>query len=269
MNLTTRKVLLAKAISASLLAGKEILKVYQSENFEVQLKSDDTPLTIADQKAHDAIVSVLCKLEIPILSEEGEHQTFEERQKWKQCWIVDPLDGTKEFIKRNDEFTINIALVDDGIPLSGLIYVPVYQQLYFADNELGAYRMDQITSWNNDLDWLIRNAVKLPEEKSGNETIVVSSRSHMNKETKQFIENLKQEKKEFKLVSRGSSLKLCMVAEGKADIYPRFGPIMEWDVAAGHAIVSASGGKILEFNTNQELRYNKRNLMCPEFICSR
>ncbi|WP_282126114.1 3'(2'),5'-bisphosphate nucleotidase CysQ [Marinifilum flexuosum] len=269
MNFSRRKKLLIEAISASLLAGEEILKVYESEDFEIQLKSDNTPLTIADQRAHNAIVSVIENLGIPILSEEGEHLNYEERQKWEQCWIVDPLDGTKEFIKRNDEFTVNIALVDKETPVSGVIYVPVYKQLYFADAELGAYRIDKICEWDKDLDALIQKSHRLPLEQNRSETLIVGSRSHMNEETKQFIENWKQDKKEVKLISKGSSLKLCMIAENGADVYPRFGPIMEWDTAAGHAIVKASGGKVLQYNTNIELKYNKKDLMNPSFICTR
>lgn len=269
MNFSRRKKLLVEAISASLLAGKEILKVYQSKDFEIQLKSDNTPLTIADQRAHHAIVSVIDNFGIPILSEEGEHLSYDERQKWEQCWIVDPLDGTKEFIKRNNEFTVNIALIDKEFPVAGVIYVPVYEQLYFADMELGAYRIDKISDWDKDLDALVKRANKLPLKQNRSETLIVGSRSHMNEETKQFIEKWKQGKKDVKLISKGSSLKLCMIAENQADVYPRFGPIMEWDTAAGHAIVAASGGKVLQYNTNIELKYNKKNLMNPNFICTR
>ncbi|NOU59253.1 3'(2'),5'-bisphosphate nucleotidase CysQ [Marinifilum caeruleilacunae] len=269
MNFSRRKELLLEAISASLQAGQEILKVYQSEDFEVQLKSDNTPLTIADQRAHNKIVSILERLEIPILSEEGEHLPYAERQKWEHCWIVDPLDGTKEFIKRNDEFTVNIALIDKARPVAGVIYVPVLKQLYFADLELGAYRIDNVENWNHDLDSLVERSLKLPLMHRREEIIVVGSRSHMNDQTKQFIDGLKQDNDQVKLLSRGSSLKLCMIAEGEADVYPRFGPIMEWDVAAGHAIVSASGGKMLEFETKEEVRYNKNDLMSPHFVCTR
>lgn len=269
MNFSKRKELLFTAILASLKAGKEILDVYHSDNFEVQLKSDDSPLTIADQRAHKAIVSLIDNLGIPVLSEEGAHPDYEERKLWKQCWIVDPLDGTKEFIKRNDEFTVNIALIDEGKPVAGVIYVPVYRQLYFADIDLGAFRTDDIENWKQNLDDLVKFSNKMPFDKKRESLIVVGSRSHMNTDTQNFIENLKKDNSQVKMISKGSSLKLCMIAENEADIYPRFAPTMEWDIAAGHAIVAASGGKVLHINSNLELSYNKKDLLNQFFICKR
>jgi 3'(2'), 5'-bisphosphate nucleotidase len=269
MNFSKRKELLSAAISASLNAGKEILEVYNSQDFEIQTKSDNSPLTIADQRAHQAIVSILDELGIPVLSEEGEHLDFEFRKKWDYCWIVDPLDGTKEFIKRNDEFTVNIALIENETSIAGVIYVPVYKQLYFSDKELGAFRMDDIVDWSGDLDQLISDSKVLPLSQNRNSIRVVGSRSHMNQETKDFISNLQEEHDEVELISKGSSLKLCMIAEGEAEVYPRYAPTMEWDIAAGHAIVSASGGKVLHLNSDEEISYNKENLLNPWFICKR
>jgi 3'(2'), 5'-bisphosphate nucleotidase len=269
MNFTKRKELLFAAILASLKAGKEILDVYNSDHYEIQIKSDDSPLTLADRKAHQAIVAVLDELDIPVLSEEGEKLPYEERKKWDYCWIVDPLDGTKEFIKKNDEFTVNIALIENGKAIMGIIYVPVYKQLYFSDKELGAFRMDHIEEWTGDLNQLIEESKSLPLAQNRKNIRVVASRSHLNQETKDFVEKLRKEHEEVELISKGSSLKLCMIAEGEAEVYPRYAPTMEWDIAAGHAIVSASGGKVLRLNYEEEISYNKEDLLNPWFICKR
>ena len=268
MNIEYRKELLSAAIEACIKGGKEILDVYQSDDFNVQLKSDDSPLTIADQRAHNAIVSVLEQFDIPIISEEGIHLPYEDRKDWKECWIVDPLDGTKEFIKRNDEFTVNVALVINGKAVAGVIYVPVYRQLYFADEQLGAFRCDEITEYVK-LEELISASKQLPIKQDRTGVRVVGSRSHMNDETRLFIDSLKDNGDEVEIVSKGSSLKLCLIAEGSADVYPRYAPTMEWDIAAGHAIVSASGGKVLHLNSDEELSYNKADLLNPWFMCKR
>ena len=269
MNIEYRKKLLSAAIEACIKAGKEILDVYQSDDFNVQLKSDDSPLTLADQRAHNAIVSVLNQFEIPILSEEGTHLPYDERKNWQACWIVDPLDGTKEFIKRNDEFTVNVALVIDGKAVAGVIYVPVYKQLYFADELLGSFRCDGVENEINVLDKLIAEAAQLPLEQDRSTIKVVGSRSHMNEETRLFIESLKDNGNEVDLVTKGSSLKLCLIAEGAADVYPRYAPTMEWDIAAGHAIVSAAGGFVKQLDSDKDLEYNKADLLNPWFICKR
>ncbi len=269
MNFSKRKELLLAAISASLKAGKEIIEVYNSTDFEIQIKSDNSPLTIADQRAHNAIVSVLDELGVPVLSEEGEKLDYTTRKAWDYCWIVDPLDGTKEFIKRNDEFTVNVALIENGKAIAGVIYVPVYQQLYFSDKELGAFLINNIEDWTGTLDQLVLESEKLPLKQNRSTVRVVGSRSHMSQETTDFIEKLKQEYGKVELISKGSSLKLCMIAEGEADVYPRYAPTMEWDIAAGHAIVTASGGKVLHLNSEEEISYNKKDLLNPWFICKR
>lgn len=269
MNFSKRKELLSAAITASLNAGKEILEVYNSQDFEIQTKSDNSPLTIADQRAHQAIVSILDELGIPVLSEEGEHLGYDIRKNWDYCWIVDPLDGTKEFIKRNDEFTVNVALIENKTSIAGVIYVPVYKQLYFSDKELGAFRINDIEDWSGDLDHLVERSKKLPLAQNRKSIRVVGSRSHMSQETKDFISNLQAEHDEVELISKGSSLKLCMIAEGEAEVYPRYAPTMEWDIAAGHAIVSASGAKVLHLNSDEEISYNKEDLLNPWFICKR
>lgn len=269
MELEKRKSLLEVAISAALKAGEEILSVYHSDDFHVETKADDSPLTMADKKAHNVIASMLEPLGIPLLSEEGAHLSFEERSKWDSLWIVDPLDGTKEFIKRNDEFTVNIALILENIPVCGVIYIPVYKQLYLGDVTLGAYRIDNITEWAGSLNELLDQAITLPEQQNLKSYTVVGSRSHMNEQTKQFIEEIKLSHDTVEFVSKGSSLKLCMVAQGVADIYPRFAPTMEWDIAAGDAIVRAAGFQVVLAQDNCPLLYNKESLTNPWFVAGR
>ncbi|MFA8433138.1 MAG: 3'(2'),5'-bisphosphate nucleotidase CysQ [Marinifilaceae bacterium] len=269
MDKEQRKELLLAAIKAVLDAGQEILKVYHSDDFEVQLKSDDSPLTLADRMAHEAIAAVLEPLGIPMLSEEGKELSFEERKDWNTLWIVDPLDGTKEFIKRNDEFTVNIALVQNNQPVCGVIYVPVYRQLYVGDLELGAFRWKEIQEWKGSLDDLISSGESLPVAHETDAYTMVGSRSHMNAETKAFIDQLKEENGNVEFVSKGSSLKLCMIAEGLADVYPRFAPTMEWDIAAGQAIVEAAGYSVRLHNSPESLKYNKEDLTNPWFIAGR
>lgn len=261
-----------QSIEASIKAGKAILDVYHSKDFEVQLKSDNSPLTLADRKAHQIIVSHLKITEIPILSEEGRNIPFEERSQWQTFWLVDPLDGTKEFIKRNGEFTVNIALVEGHHPIAGVIFVPVTGTLFFGMTGQGAYRVEQagaVLEENASPDW-IKFAEKIPGKSDAETYRVVASRSHMNEETEDFVRQLEKTHKSIEIVSKGSSLKLCLIAEGKADIYPRFGPTSEWDTAAGHAIIKASGGKVvLADDPETELSYNKQNILNPYFIAKR
>lgn len=244
--------LLEMARLASSEASKAILTIYNSDNFEISLKSDHSPLTLADQTSHEIIVSYLEKTRIPILSEEGKDISTKERLAWDLLWIVDPLDGTKEFIKRNGEFTVNIALVKQGKPLLGVVEAPVLGQQFYGAVGLGAflYEEEQTTS--------------LSEIKELDETIegikVVASRSHLSVETEQFLDKLNSPE----IVSMGSSLKFMMIAQGKADIYPRFAPTMEWDTAAAHAIIKALGGHVRTID-GQELNYNKSNLLNPFF----
>ena len=258
---------LSTIISAAIEAGKVILEVYNTD-FNVEFKDDKSPLTLADQKAHEVIMSFLKGTGIPVLSEEGRSIPFEERKNWNQLWVVDPLDGTKEFVKRNDEFTVNIALVQNGVPIMGVVYAPVLDTLYVGDKQQGAFRVQKALTKENLIDQLtIGNRLPLNIDKDYYG--IVASRSHLNDETTQFIEEIKKSNKNVKIVSKGSSLKLCMVAEGSADIYPRFAPTMEWDTAAGDAVVRASGGKTLIANTNNYLQYNKEDLLNPWFIVKR
>lgn len=251
------KELLSVAIEAAVAAGAEIMEVYESE-FAVEHKDDKSPLTLADQKGHLKIMSFLEKTDYPVLSEEGKHLPFEERKAWSRFWLVDPLDGTKEFIKRNGEFTVNIALVEDGCPIMGVIYVPVKDVLYIGSSE-GAYKIEAYAAGG-------REQISLPMPKGDRPYTVVGSRSHMSAETEAFFEEKKQEYGEVEVMAVGSSLKLCMVAEGKADAYPRYAPTMEWDTGAGHAIALAAGFEVLKYNSTERLLYNKKDLLNPWFL---
>ncbi len=257
--------LLKIAIEAALQAAKKIVEIYQSDDFDVQLKSDDSPLTKADIASHNIIESLLKETQIPILSEEGKDIPFEVRKKWSQLWIVDPIDGTKEFIKRNGEFTINIALVENQRPTLGVIYAPILNDLYFSLDGMGAYKV-KVDLENYFVDSLIENRIQLPIKRQEDTYTIVASRSHLSTETEDFIEEMKSKHGEIQMISKGSSLKLCMVAEGLADCYPRFAPTMEWDTAAGQAICSASGFKLIDWHSKSVLKYNRPNLRNDWFI---
>ena len=233
-------------------AGDKILQIY-GKDFSVSYKEDKSPLTIADQQANDIIESYLLKTNIPILSEEGKLTEYKERKNWKLLWIVDPLDGTKEFVKRNGEFTVNIALVKNGKPILGVIFVPVKGWLYYGSSNGSFREIDE-------------KKVKLPFENKSINFKVVGSRSHQSLETKEYFDNIKKRKKNVEIVSMGSSLKICLVAEGSADVYPRFAPTMEWDTAAGHAIANHAGKKLIDLDTKKEMTYNRQKLKNNWFI---
>ncbi len=251
------------AIQASLEAGQAIMEVYNSP-IEVEYKEDNSPLTVADSKSNDVINKYLLETGIPIISEENKQIDYEVRKQWHQCWIVDPLDGTKEFIKRNGEFTVNIALVENSKPQEGVIYVPVSKELYFGDVKKGEAFKATI-SGDETVEEIIGKAEKIQPHGVENKIRVVGSRSHMNEETTNYVKSL-DATKEVEIVSKGSSLKFCLVAEGNADIYPRFAPTMEWDTAAGQAICNAAGLKVIANNTQESLDYNKENLLNPWFL---
>ena len=332
------------AILAALAAGRDIMAIYDAPDadFGIERKADNSPLTRADKAAHARIMSFLEPTGIPVLSEEGAHLPYSIRHTWKRLWIVDPLDGTKEFIKRNGEFTVNIALVEDGVPVMGVIYRPrptpdpsregrgEAGALYFASKEMGAWRADIYD--DEDIEHIIHTAKPLPcysrrpplpdgwqqrerlnivsevdfpvldecktglslskqsSEKHvslglgvglsevglppsltgrGRGWVCVASRSHLSPETAAFIEELRKEHPDLELISSGSSLKICLVAEGKADIYPRHAPTMEWDTAAGDAIARAAGCQVVNAQTGQPLIYNKEDLHNPWFIVRR
>ena len=259
------KKMLSYAIKASISGGKEIMKIYDSD-YKISHKLDSSPLTVADKKCHEVIEEILLETNIPLLSEEGQDISYEKRKSWLHYWLIDPLDGTKEFIKKNGEFTVNVALIKDGVPIIGVVYVPVSCELFFAMSEIGSFKYNCNYNSNLDLDNLISDSVKLPISKDRNKFIVVGSRSHMSKETELYIEEMKKLHGSVEILSRGSSLKICMIAEGKADVYPRYAPTMEWDTAAGHAIAKYAGFDVLQFKTKKEVKYNKKNLLNPWFI---
>ena len=264
------------AIEAALEAGKAVLEVYQSD-FAVAQKDDKSPLTLADRRSHDIIMAFLEKMPYPILSEEGRSIPYAERCLWDTFWLVDPLDGTKEFIKRNGEFTVNIALVEKQQPIMGVIYVPVTDTLYFGDAALGAYRMDKaLTTCESDdrpllipeeyIAHLIRSASRLPIAHDDKRPYtIVGSRSHSTPEVDRIVQENKKIHGKVDFISAGSSLKICMVAEGRADLYPRTGPTMEWDTGAGQAIARAAGAEVIAFHSPIPLQYNKENLLNPWF----
>jgi len=262
--------LIDTAIKAALAGGKKILTVYSSE-IAVEMKEDRSPLTLADKNAHLAIMVFLEDTGIPILSEEGKEIPYSERSTWKRFWMVDPLEGTKEFIKRNGEFTVNIALIEDGIPIAGIIYVPVRKELYVGQQGVAAFKVEGIEPEAQGMTWerMQKEGKKLPVSQSERPFMVVGSRSHMSPETEEFIAGLKKEHGEVDIVSMGSSLKICLVAEGVADVYPRFAPTMEWDTAAGHGIALGAGCEVIDYSTKAVMRYNKENLLNNWFIVQR
>lgn len=239
-------------------AGHLILSIYNQPEFEIIKKADNSPLTQADLESHRLIYESLTKLypSIPIISEEStSFINYDVRKKWKYYFLIDPLDGTREFIKRNDEFTINIALIKKNEPILGIIHAPVLDVTYYAEKNKGAYKMIQ------------NKSVKLlPQSRTDNKIYVVVSRSHFSAETKVFVGRLEKSGKEIIPISAGSALKFGLIAEGSADIYPRFSPTMEWDTAAGQIIVNEVGKRVMQIDREKQLQYNKKELVNPRFI---
>jgi len=236
-------------------AGQAILNIYQQDDFQEQIKSDNSPLTAADLASHNLIVEQLQQLtpEIPILSEESANIPWEERKTWNKYWLIDPLDGTKEFIKRNGEFTVNIALIENHQPILGVVHAPILNQTWCGEQGKPAIK---ITNGKTE-------TIQVKPHQQGETWKVVGSRSHAGDSLKHYL----QELGEHELISMGSSIKLCLVAEGKAHIYPRLGPTSEWDTAAAHAVVNAASGRIINHKTDQPLRYNsKEDILNPWFI---
>lgn len=306
------KTLLSIATNAAIKAGEAIIEVYTSPttNWEVERKADNSPLTLADRRSHAVIAPALETTGIPVLSEEGAHLPYAERKDWTRLWVVDPLDGTKEFLKRNGEFTVNIALVEGGVPVMGIIFVPVSRVLYIGCAQgafkgtvpAGVYTLDAITLEPIHAKTAAQTKPEAPTNepaaptnesaaptnepaalssatRRGASFTVVASRSHLSPETQAYIDDLRTEHPNLTMVSAGSSLKLCLVAEGRADVYPRFAPTMEWDTAAGHAICRAAGCEVYRVDAPEALSrtasqdtalaplaYNKPDLLNPWFI---
>jgi len=266
-------------------AGDTIMKIYDRD-FQIDYKDDKSPLTEADTKSNEIICTVLKRMypDIPLLSEENKEVPYEIRKNWEYYWCIDPIDGTKEFIKKNGEFTVNIALIHRDIPVLGVVYVPALGEMYFAKQGEGAYKMLVDGHWSM-VDG-IGNVRKLPlaeeeNRKAKYEIVVVASKSHLTKETQDFIDTLvitndqrpatndqrpTTKDHRLKTISKGSSLKLLMVAEGSADLYPRLAPTMEWDTAAADAIVRETGKMTYQFGNRMPLLYNKEDLLNPWFV---
>ena len=281
------------AVAAAFEAGRAILEVYRSSDFRVEEKVDKSPLTLADKRSHDVIVKHLGNSDIPILSEEGKDIAYQERKIWETYWLIDPLDGTKEFIKKNGEFTVNIAIIRDRKPMAGVIYVPDRDVLYYALKNQGSFKIDPATGVRlpetnliepiisqeagqegekvaEAFDSLVATSTILPiPDLPDRPFTIMGSRSHASPELEAIVAEKRQEHGEVEFISAGSSLKLCLVAEGKADIYPRTGPTMEWDTAAGQAIAENAGCKVLQYDSSNPLIYNKENLLNPWFVVLR
>ena len=257
--------LLCSSIEAALLAGQKVSEIYNND-FEVYYKNDQSPVTVADIESNKIIQDVLKEYKLPFLSEESDLIPFDIRKAWEYYWLIDPIDGTKEFINRNDEFTINIALIKKNQPVIGVVYSPMTSELYFGSSIGFSKKIYINISEINDLnvEELISDGIKLPLEKKRDNYIVLTSRSHLNPKTLNYIDFLKMNNPNFEIVKMGSSLKICKIAADEADIYPRFGPTKEWDTAAAHAVLKYSGGNILKEDGN-ELIYNKPNVINPNF----
>lgn len=256
MDCTQYQALLAKVVAIAQKAGEEILKIYAEPDFAMTLKSDQSPLTRADLQSHGIIVRELAKLEprLPILSEEAATDPYETRRDWQAYWLVDPLDGTKEFIKRSGDFTVNIALVENGRPCLGVVYAPVKQLLYYALQGQGAFRKQHDREMQR---------IQARGYRETQPLRVVASQSHRGEMLEHYLRALPQ----HVCISMGSSLKLCLVADGSADLYPRLGPTMEWDTAAAQCVVECAGGQVTSLD-GQPLRYNKPDLLNPFFMVS-
>jgi 3'(2'), 5'-bisphosphate nucleotidase len=252
------------AIESAISAGNKTIEFF-NQDIDVLNKEDNSPLTLADLEANQIIINALKPIGIPILSEENKQIPYSARKDWKQFWLVDPLDGTKEFIHKSPEYTINVALIENNFPVIGVVYAPVLKDLYFASVEAGSYKIS--SPGNTKFELIKQKADHLPFPKNNRDkTIIVASKSHMNDETIKFIDTFIKIKKDYHLLSIGSSLKLCMIAEGKADIYPRLGPTMEWDIAASQAIAEYAGCKVISIKNGNRLTYNKKELLNPWFI---
>ena len=246
-------------LEASRQAGEAILQVYALD-FEVEFKGDDSPLTAADKNANVVLMAFLKESypDIPIISEENKAPDYAERSSWTRFWLVDPLDGTKEFIKKNGEFTVNVALIENGEPILGVVYRPTTGTFHLGAVGEGAWRIES--------DGTTTELKPQPHYQTLDTVRVVASRSHLTPEVEQFVADLKSAGKTVEFLSAGSSLKLCLVAEGAADVYPRFGPTMEWDTGAAHAVALGAGRQVLNRETGKPLAYNKENLLNPYFI---
>ncbi len=269
-----REYLLPEQFNAAVRAGAAIMKIYKhSDDYDIALKSDRTPITIADRMAHDTIKESLGTTRIPILSEEGRQMLYDERRNWELFWLVDPLDGTVEFIKGNNEFTVNIALMENNICISSVVYVPYHNKIYIAERGRGAWVMHDVapdSEASYTYDDIHANIVRLPLADSAHTNYRVAvSRSHQTPETHTHIDHLRREHPNLEIIEQGSSYKFCLLAEGVVDYYIRTTTTSEWDTAAGELILLESGGITRAYPSGEVLRYNKEELDNPWFIAQR
>lgn len=269
-----REYLLPYAFNAAVRAGAEIMRVYNDSNdYNIEVKSDNTPLTIADRLAHNKIKEVLGETRIPILSEEGREMLYDERKNWEMFWLVDPLDGTIEFIKRNNEFTVNIALMANNECIGAIVYVPYLGKAYFAERGLGAMLIEGIepneqAQYSNDE--IRAHAKALPLTNATHERFRIAvSRSHQTAETAEYIDEMRKTHPEIEVIEQGSSYKFCLMAEGAIDYYPRTTSTYEWDTAAAELVLAEAGGVTRSLPDHKPLCYNKENLQNPWFECCR
>jgi len=263
--------LFESAFRASLVAGTRIMEIYNSDNFNVSMKSDNSPLSSADKDAHELIKKHLVNSRIPIISEEGRNMQFEERRSWDIMWIVDPLDGTRQFIQKRGEFTVNIALVSEGNLLFGIIYAPALGDLYFGIKDHGSYKL-KVSDINQLLtlpfEQIYNQSLKLPTiVKTDDIYKILVSFYHVNQETLEYIDEMKKKHSNVEVKKVGSSLKMCLLAEGQGDVYIRYTNTYEWDTAAAQAILQGVGWDIFSLDTGNPLTYNKESLLNPCFIC--
>lgn len=261
----SHELFLISALEASIDACVEILKIYTT-NFDVENKLDDSPVTLADKNADDVIRENLASSSIKIISEEGETISYDERKNESYIWIVDPLDGTKEFVKRNGEFTVNIALIKNEKPVLGIIALPTTKEIYWGTNELGSHYI-KIQDWDKKfISEILHTSVKIESMLDETNLKIVTSRSHRDSTSDEKIQALKNSYSNASIIYSGSSIKFCDIAIGRASIYPRYTPINEWDIAAGVALILFAGGSVLH-EDGSELKFNQENLKVKPFIC--
>ena len=270
----TREYLLEQQLNAAVRAGAAIMKIYKhSDDYDVELKSDHTPITIADRVAHNTITEALGQTRIPLRSEEGREMLFDERKNWDMFWLIDPLDGTIEFIKRNNEFTVNIALMADNKCIGAVVYVPYLGKVYFAEQGGGAMLIQGIEpseSANYSNEDIRKQAQTLPLSSQQHDTFRIAvSRSHQTAETKEYVDKMRQKHNDIEVIEQGSSYKFCLLAEGAIDYYPRTTTTYEWDTAAAELILVEAGGTVRTLPDHSSLRYNKADLHNPWFECHR
>ena len=262
--------LMAKAYNAAVRAGAVILDIYKREDYHISLKNDQSPLTIADRRAHETIKEYLGSTRIPILSEEGREMLYDERKNWELFWLVDPLDGTKEFINGNNEFTVNIALMSDNEAVAAVVYVPYISRMFMAVKGGGAYVKENVTaSADSEADYasIGEGLISLPVATKGNEPMQIAiSRSHNTPETFAHIDAIRSCVPDLEVVEQGSSYKFCMLAEGTVDYYVRTSNTYEWDTAAGELILAEAGGSTVAIDSGKHLAYNKELVNNPHFV---